>query len=89
MAIGYCPKCGTEIEKGEQFCKHCGTAVNEEKVQVNESLQKIIDYYDIKEEKELLKQDKIPVPWIFRSSLLYFFSYIVGGIWYLAFMLRA
>lgn len=88
MVIGYCPKCGTEIEEGEKFCKHCGIGVNEEKVQVNESLQKIIDYYDIKEEKELLKQDKIPVPWIFRSALLYSFAYIVGGIWYLAFMLR-
>ena len=86
MVIGYCPKCGTEIEEGEQFCKHCGTAVNEEKVQVNESLQKIIDYYDIKEEKELLKQDKIHVPWIFRSALLYYFAYIVGGILYLNLM---
>ncbi|RGG17401.1 zinc-ribbon domain-containing protein [Ruminococcus sp. AF25-3LB] len=36
MVIGYCPKCGTEIEEGEKFCKHCGIGVNEEKVQVNE-----------------------------------------------------
>lgn len=35
MVIGYCPKCGTEIEEGEKFCKHCGIGVNEEKVQRN------------------------------------------------------
>ena len=61
MVIGYCPKCGTEIEEGEKFCKHCGIGVNEEKVQVNESLQKIIDYYDIKEEKDLPVVNARPV----------------------------
>lgn len=29
-----CPQCGKDVEEGERFCKHCGTALKDEGISV-------------------------------------------------------
>ena len=52
---------------------------------MNESMKKIVAFYDIKEQQELKKE--LYVPWIFRSKILYFLPYLVAG-WYYAHMMN-
>ena len=52
---------------------------------MNESMKKIVAFYDIKEQQELKKG--IYIPWIFRSIILYFLSYLIAG-WYYAHMMN-
>ena len=51
---------------------------------MNESMKKIVAFYDIKGQQELKKG--LDIPWIFRSKILYFLPYLVSG-WYYARMM--
>lgn len=48
---------------------------------MNESMRKIADFYDIKDQQEL-KKSNIHIPLIFRSAILYGLPYLGGWIYY-------
>lgn len=89
MVIGYCPKCGTEIEKDDLYCKKCGMKIlkkcdlDPKKIQMKKDMEEIADFYNL---KELEKYEEPQIPGIYKNVIVYILSYILSGIVYVYFI---